>query len=588
MAYRARRQINKTTKVRYDRVNFLAVVVFVFSFFLILRLFNIQIIQHSFYEALAKGQYELYQKLLPQRGEIYAQDYHQPGKLYPLATNREVSFVYAVPKRIKDPEEAAKKVAEILDLDESTLLKRLSKENDLFEPIKHSVSREKWEEVKALGIEGIESRPESQRYYPENEIASQVLGFVGQREDKDDKVGQYGIEGYFDDLLSGQQGYLETEKDAGGRWITVGGLKIKEAEDGDDIVLTIDQTIEYTACQKLKDWVIKFGADSGTVIIMEPKTGKILAMCGYPDFNPNEYNKVESIEVYKNPAIYNTYEPGSVFKPITMAAALDQGKVTPETTYVDKGEEKIGKYTIKNSDLKAHGEQTMTQVLEESLNTGAIFAMRQVGEKLFYQYVKKFGFGEKTGIRLDTELAGDISNLKKFKEIYAATASFGQGISVTPLQIVNAFSTIANGGKMMKPYIVDEIIKPDGSRIKTQPQEIRQVINPKTATSLSAMLVNVVENGHGRRAGVKGYYVAGKTGTAQVPKKNGIGYEEHHTIGSFAGFAPASDPVFTMLVKIDHPRGVQWAESSAAPLFGELAKFLLNYFEIPPTRDVEE
>ncbi|MDZ7798210.1 MAG: penicillin-binding protein 2 [Patescibacteria group bacterium] len=588
MVYRnKRKKIKRGKRIKYDRINFLAVIVFIFAFFLILQLFNIQVLQHPFYDALAKGQHSLYEKLLPERGSIFAKNYLKDGEIFPLATNKKVNFIYAVPEKIKSPQKAAEKLGQLLDLEEEVILERLSKKEDLFEPIKHFVSDEKWEEVKSLEIEGIEAREETQRYYPENETASHVLGYVGQREDSDQPVGQYGIEGYFNQELAGQQGYLDTEKDAGGRWITVGGMDIKEAVDGDDLVLTIDQTVQYTACQKLEKWVKKHKADSGTMIIMEPQTGKILAMCGYPDFDPNNYNQVENIEVYKNPAIYNTYEPGSVFKAFTMASALDLGKVTPETTYTDTGEEKIGPYTIKNSDLKAHGEQTMTQVLEESLNTGAIYAMRQVGEKLFYQYVKDFGFGEKTGLKMDTELGGSINNLKKYKEIYAATASFGQGITVTPLQIVNAFSAIANKGKLMKPYIVDEIRKPDGSIIKSQPEEIRQVIDPKTATTLSAMLVNVVEKGHGKRAGVDGYFVAGKTGTSQVPKKNGVGYEEHHTIGSFAGFAPASDPKFAMLVKVDRPRTVEWAASTAAPLFGEMSKFLLNYFSIPPSRDIE-
>ena len=589
MAYRTRkRNIDGGKRIKYDRINLLAVVVFIFSFFLILRLFDIQVIQHSFYDALARGQHELFEKLLPERGRIYVKDRANPEKLFPLATNQELHFVYAVPKKIEDPEEATEKICELLGLEEEIILNRFSKEGDLFEPVMHGVSDELWEEIEALNIDGIESSPESHRYYPEGEIGAHILGFVGERQEAEEKLGQYGLEGFFNEELAGSQGHLETERDAGGRWITVGKIDFQEARDGDDLILTIDHTIQYIACQKLDAWVLEHGADGGSLIIMEPKTGAILAMCGSPDFDPNEYNEVEGIEVYKNPSIYDTYEPGSVFKAVTMAAALDQGVVTPQTTYVDSGEEEIGPYTIRNSDLKAYGEQTMTQVLEQSLNTGAIFAMRQIGEKVFYKYVKDFGFGEATGIRLDTELPGDISNLKKYKEIYAATGSFGQGITATALQMLNAFGAIANNGILMKPYIVDEIVKADGFSVKTEPEQIRQVIAPQTATTLSAMLVNVVENGHGGRAGVEGYFVAGKTGTAQVPKKDGVGYDNNNTIGTFAGFAPASDPEFVMLVKIDRPRDVQWAENSAAPLFGEVAKFLLNYFEVPPSRDIQE
>jgi cell division protein FtsI/penicillin-binding protein 2 len=226
----------------------------------------------------------------------------------------------------------------------------------------------------------------------------------------------------------------------------------------------------------------------------------------------------------------------------------------------------------------------MTQVLDESLNTGAVFVVRQIGTDAFRKYVEDFGFGVLTGIELETENSGDIRSLSKKGEIYSATASFGQGISVTPLQVVTAYAAIANGGKLVKPYIVDEIDKSDGSKIKTQPKVLKQVISERTATLLGGMLVSVVEDGHGKRAGVPGYYVAGKTGTAQVPKKDGTGYEPDITIGSFVGFAPVEDPKFVMLVKIDHPRDVIWAESSAAPLFGEIAKFVLNYLKVSPSR----
>jgi cell division protein FtsI/penicillin-binding protein 2 len=267
-----------------------------------------------------------------------------------------------------------------------------------------------------------------------------------------------------------------------------------------------------------------------------------------------------------------------------MAAAIDTDKVLPDSTYIDEGFVKYGQFTIKNSDGKANGVPPMTQVLEKSLNTGAIYVEEKLGNDLFRQYVRNFGFGQKTGVELGMEAPGDISSLDKKGDIYSATASYGQGITATPLQIVSAFAAIANGGNLMKAYLVDEINKSDGAKIKTEPKIVRRVINERTATLTSGMLVSVVENGHGKRAGVPGYYVAGKTGTAQVHKSNGPGYEENITIGSFVGFAPVEDPRFAMIVKIDHPRDVQWAESSAAPIFGEIAKFLLNYYQVPTNR----
>lgn len=426
------------------------------------------------------------------------------------------------------------------------------------------------------------------RYYPENSIGSNMLGFVSYADDK--AKGQYGLEGFFNEELTGAAGSIKTDRSAGGQLIIVNDREYEKAKNGTDLVLTIERTIQFEACRKLSEAVEKHGADSGSVIIIEPESGAILAMCSSPDFDGNNYRDVEDMSVYNNPVIFGQYEPGSIFKALTMAMGLDQEKITPETTFNDTGVVKISKYEIKNSDKKAYGVVNMNRVLEESLNTGSIFVMRKVGPDNFTEYVKNFGFGEKTGIELEGESAGNINSLTKEKmnkELYAATASFGQGITVTPLQMVSAFGAIANGGMLVKPHLVKEMVNADGQKIETQPKQIRRVISERASMILGGMLVNVVENGHGKRAGVKGYYVAGKTGTAQVSKGQGKGYEENAHIGSFAGFAPANDPAFAMLVRIDNPRDVEWAESSAAPLFGDIAEFLLNYLQIPTERPIK-
>ncbi|MCK5460270.1 penicillin-binding protein 2, partial [Candidatus Parcubacteria bacterium] len=357
--------------------------------------------------------------------------------------------------------------------------------------------------------------------------------------------------------------------------------EIISAQDGADIVLTIDRAVQFKVCEELKKSIEQHSADSGSVIVINPSSGAVIAMCNVPFYDANFYNKAD-IDLFNNPIISSQYEPGSIFKAITMAAGLDSGVVNPDTVYNDEGCVKIGVETICNSDLKAHGRQTMSNVLEGSLNTGVIFVARKAGRDIFRKQVEDFGFGNPTGIELSSEAGGNISALNKKKEIYMATASFGQGVSVTSLQMVSAFAAIANNGKLMKPYLVKSIIGSDGSEKETKPVEVRQVISKKTAILLSAMLVSVVEKGHGKRAGVEGYYVAGKTGTAQVPKKFGKGYEEDQTIGLFAGFAPVDNPRFAMLVKIDNPKDVIWAESTAAPLFGRLAKFILDYYQVEP------
>ncbi|NQV90766.1 penicillin-binding protein 2, partial [Candidatus Uhrbacteria bacterium] len=301
------------------------------------------------------------------------------------------------------------------------------------------------------------------------------------------------------------------------------------------------------------------------------------------------YNEVDSIRVFNNPAIFGAYEPGSIFKPLTMAAAIDVGAVTPNTTFTDTGSVMVDGWhkPIGNAEGKVYGTVDMTKVLEDSINTGMVFSMRAMGMETFVDYVKAFGFGKYTGIELETENAGTVDALDIGSEIYAATASFGQGITVTPLQIVMAYAAIANGGVLKVPMIIDEIHHADGTVEKRSVRDIAQVISAKTARTVSAMLVSVIEHGHGKQAGVPGYYIGGKTGTAQVARTDGVGYDQDNTIGSFAGFGPVEDPKFAMVVRIDNPRDVIWAESTAAPLFGEIAEFLLQYFEVPPVRTIE-
>lgn len=564
------------------RAKFLRGVFLLLAIFIIWRLATLQIFEHKFYKALAEGQHSILKELVPERGEIFIQEKYS-DTLYPVAMNETYYAVYAEPKNIINPRDATDKIVPILELDYGEVLNKLSRPDDFYEPLKKQVPPEIMEEIKALEIQGIKFAKESYRTYPEKNMNGHVLGFVGS--DKEGEMsGKYGLEGYFDDALAGKEGYLKSEKNPLGSWVMFGEHDVEQAINGSDLVLTLDRSIQFTVCEKLRQAVKDFDADGGSVIVMDPWTGAILGMCSVPDFDPNNYSDVEDISVYNNPAIFDLYEPGSVMKPITIAAALDVGEVTPETTYMDEGFIKFHEYTIQNSDLKSYGVQTMTGVLEHSLNTGVVYVVDKIGKNVFRKYLEDFGFSEKTGIELFTEVAGNISSLWKRGEIYAATASFGQGISVTPLELVSAFGVIANGGKLMKPYIVDEVRKDNGYIEKTEPKEVRRVINEKTARLLSGMLVSVIDNGHGKRAGVSGYFVAGKTGTAQVPKKDGSGYETDVTIGSFIGFAPVGDPKFVMLVKINNPKAVQWAESSAAPLFGQIADFLLQYFKVPTER----
>jgi len=338
----------------------------------------------------------------------------------------------------------------------------------------------------------------------------------------------------------------------------------------------------------LESAVQRHGADGGRIIVMDPSTGNVLAMAGAPSFDLNNYSLVEDVNVFRNSNISDSYECGSVFKAISMAAGLDTGKINPDTTYIDTGNVQEAGYVIENSDGKAYGKQTMTQVIEKSLNTGVIFIEKKVGNEDFLQYIKNFGFGKETGIELSYEANGNISNLNTNRNIEYFTASFGQGITVTPIQLASAYVAIANGGNLLKPQIIDKIIPKNGEERQTKKEITRKVISKNTANQLALMLESNVENGHGKQAGVPGYKIGGKTGTAQIPDPDKGGYLENATVGTFAGFGPIDNPKFVILAIIDNPKDVEWAESTAGPIFGELAKFLFNYYNIEPTEEHTE
>lgn len=553
------------------------------GFVLVFRLFSLQILQHDFYKGLADNQHQTYQILFPKRGEIFIKDrfygIDPSSRLFPLAVNKELLMVYAVPKKIEDEEEVAKLLAPLLEMDEDILKQKISKKNDPYEPLKHKLSSEIVEKIKELNIEGIEFTTENWRYFPANSLACHVIGFVGFSDDK--RVGQYGLEGYYNKELEGEYGFLEGEKDTKGRLIAIAKHYLEPAEDGVDLILTIDSNIQFFVEKKLLEIVERLDAEGGTIIVQNPQTGAIKALANWPTFDPNKYSEVEDINVFLNPAIHNLFEPGSIFKPITMAVALDKKLLTPNTTYEDKGFIKIGGYTINNSHDKPEGIQTMTQILEKSLNTGAVFVQQLAGKKVFKDYLEKFRLSEKTGIDLEGEGRGDISNLNNKRDIEYATASFGQGISITPMELVAALGAIANKGKIMKPYLVEKFVYSSGAEKTMKPKVSAQVISLETAETLTKMMVSVVENGYGEKAKIPGYFIAAKTGTAQVPEAGGY-FDK--TIHSFGGFFPAFDPQFLILVKLDNPQKIQFAADSVAPVFREIAKYILDYYEIPPTR----
>lgn len=576
----SRKKLSASLSIKNWRIYTLVFLVIGIALIIISRLYFLQIASGESFKAIAENQHRVMQVLTPKRGEIYLKE----GKndLYPLAINRNLQMAYAVPKEVENKEEIIKKVSEILSLDENFVSDKLENSESMFQILKHRLSDDEVFRVKELNLAGIHFSPEAVRFYPSGELASQLVGFVAS--DGDKEVGRYGLEASFEDTLRGKEGSLNQERDTGGRWISVADRNMEPAENGDSLILTVDHTVQYEVEKIIKKAVEKYNAENGSAIVMEAKTGKILAMANYPNFNPNDYRNIEDMSLFMNLNVNLPYECGSVFKTITEAIGIDDGKINPNSTYTDTGVVSEAGYNMKNSDLKAYGLQTMTQVLEKSLNTGAIWIEKQVGNKKFAEYVERFGFGEKTGVDLPSEAKGNIKNLEAVnRDIQFFTASFGQGLTVTPMQLINAYAAIANKGMLMKPQIVEKIIHSDGSEEEVQPVEIRKVISEDSARQVSQMLRSVVTNGHGKRADVPGYLVGGKTGTAQVASTTTKGYEDGITIGSFAGYAPIDDPEFVILVKIFRPKDVQWAESSAAPTFGSIMKFLLEYYKVEPT-----
>jgi cell division protein FtsI/penicillin-binding protein 2 len=564
------------------RFLFLSLVLLVVCFILMLRLAKIQVLDNAVYRVLASGQHDLEAKLLPERGRILIKD-SLDGKYYPLAANRDSWLLYAEPRRIEDPVVVAHDLAELLGIPDVDLLTKLDRPDDSYEQIQKDIGHELMSTIKDKNITGIGFSRSRARLYPEKQMGGQVIGVVTENE-QGILQGRYGVESTYNDLMSGRPGNLSFETDPSGRRIIFGQSILKEAVNGSDIVLSLDRSIQFQACEKIMQGVLRYQADSGTMVIMDVKTGRIMGMCSYPDFDPSNLKDVKDVSVFNNSATFIAYEPGSVFKAITMAAGIHENKVNPNTTYEDFGFLEIDDFKIRNSDGKTHGVKTMTEVLDESLNTGSVFVQKQLGRVVFRDYVKLFGFGERTNVGLRPESAGNIKSLENKGEIFAATASYGQGITVTPVQLVAAFGALANEGNLMKPFIVSEIIHADGNREITEPEIVRNVISQKSAQTITRMLVSVVEGPHGKLAQVPGHWVAGKTGTAQVAKQGSRGYEENKFITTFVGYAPADEPEFVMLVKLDNPKTAKWAASTSAPIFADMAKYLLNYLNIKPTR----
>lgn len=546
---------------------------FILAFFLItLRLFYWQIIQGSILAEAASDQYYFKLTLEPNRGDIRTSDGNA------LVSNKAAYLVYAEPHHIKDKKYFSDKVAEILEVDSNLVFERISVENLLWAPLRHKVNIDIVDKLKSLDISGIGFEKEGKRFYPEGSLAAHLVGFIGSDSNGGDK-GYFGLEGFYERALKGKPGSLIQEKDARGLPILLGNTKRISAEDGQILELYLDRAVQFLVEEKLKDGIVKYGAKEGLVAIMDPKTGGILASASFPNYDPAKYSDF-SKEYFNSPLVSQTYEPGSTFKTIVMSAGVNEKVVEPKTIFSETGPTKVGQYFIKTWNDKYNGEITMTQVLEKSSNPGMVFVGNKIGRDRLYHYLESYGFGKKTNIDLEGEEEAPLRSLSDWKEIDLATVSFGQGIAVTPIQMLAAVGALANEGVLMEPNMVKKLIDPHGGEIEKKPKKVRQVVSGATAKVLTEMMVSAVDAGDAKWAKPKGYRIAGKTGTAQIAVQGQ--YDEKKTIASFIGFAPADNPKFVMLVVLREPSSSQWGSETAAPLFFSITKDLFSYYGISP------
>ena len=533
------------------------------------RAYQLQIIEKDKLTSIARSGYRKVIKLPPKRGTIKDREGHE------LAISIEVGSIYAHPKLVKQKKYTAGKLSQILQLNRDKITRSLESKRT-FVWVKRKRSPEKIKQVQALKLEGVGSTTETRRYYPGKEIAAHIIGFSGQ-----DNQGLEGLEKKYDKILKGPQSTLIQMQDALRRPFFI-SMQAPDGKNMENIVLTIDKSIQYKAQQALKWAVEKSRARSGHCIIMNPETGEILAMAVVPQFNPNIFQKYRPFQ-WRNRTITDCYEPGSTIKAFLLAAALDQGTVSPGTRFFcENGEYQFAKHII--HDTKKHGSMSVSDIIVLSSNIGAVKIGQKLGYKKFHGYLANFGFGSKTGIDLIGERRGFIRPVKKSRNIDRATIFFGQGMTASSIQLVTAMGAIANGGKLMRPFVVKKVTDQYGQVIKeTRPQVVRRIISAGIAKKVTKILEGVVSRkGTAPLAAIAGYAAAGKTGTSQKVDPRTKKYSKDKYVAIFVGFVPVDKPGLVILVAIDEPKGNIYGGLVAGPVFKEVGAWALNHLRINP------
>ncbi|UAL54157.1 MULTISPECIES: stage V sporulation protein D [Metabacillus] len=556
------------------------VLLFGFLIFLIIdiRLGYVQFFIGDKLTALAKDSWSRNIPFEPERGEILDRNGVK------LATNMSAPSVLVVPRQVENPADTAEKLASVLNMSKERAYELITKKQSIqrINPEGRKISHEKAKELRALGLKGVYIAEDSKRHYPFGSYLSHVLGFAGI-----DNQGLLGLESYYDEQLKGTKGYVKFYSDAKGKRMPEEADEYTAPIDGLNLKLTIDSKVQTIVERELDNAQAAYNPDGMIAIAMNPKNGEILAMSSRPDFDPADFRNVDPLIYNRNLPVWSSYEPGSTFKIITLAAALEENKVNLQKEHFhDGGSVEVGGARLKCWKRGGHGSQTFLEVVQNSCNPGFVELGQRLGTNTLFKYIQNFGFGQKTGIDLQGEGRGILFNVKNVGPVEQATTAFGQGVSVTPIQQVAAVSAAVNGGTLYTPFIAKEWIDPITGDVvsQTAPEAKRRVISEETSKQIRYALESVVAQGTGRNAFVDGYRVGGKTGTAQKVK-DGV-YLKNNYIVSFIGFAPADDPEIVVYVAVDNPKGtVQFGGTVAAPIVGNIMEDSLRELGVKPRKD---
>lgn len=563
------------------RIRFILGVVIFVALILLARLYFVQIIHGDDFSVRADHQYVRPNQNLFDRGSLFLKD--KDGRLVSGATLKTGFTISINPNALQDPKITYQRLSEIIDIDEENFFARAGKTDDPYEEIAKRVSQEDGIAIDNLDIDGVQVHKERWRYYPGGNLASQTLGFVAFA--GDDLSGRYGLERYYDDTLSRNTEGLYVNFFAE-IFSNINKTIFKQnGEREGDIVTTIEPSVQLFLERKLKEIDSTWHSRQTAGIIINPQNGEIYAMGIYPSFDLNNFKEAEDSFIFSNPLVEGVYEMGSIIKPLTVAAGLDSGAITAKTTYYDSGSITLDGAKISNYDGKGRGRVEVQEILNQSLNTGVSFIVQEMGTQIFKEYMLNYGIGQETGIDLPNEAAGLVSNLESPRTLEYATASFGQGIAMTPIATVRALSALANGGKLITPHLGKEIKYRTGLSKDISYVDGKQVIKESTSEEITRMLVRVVDEAlSGGVVAFDNYSVAAKTGTAQIANRDERGYYDDRFLHSFFGYFPAYNAEYLVFFLTIEPKEVRYASQTLTTPFIDTVKFLINYYDVPPDR----